>query len=140
MKYILMINNALAIEKMPERRKDWERKLVDDFIKAIHRKQYAFASEEEVIKWLELFAGLRIPDANDPENFIRLESDVYGERLIPIQAYGFAQGYINFKERLEPLEQGKAMVLIPFADFYDIRQNSSRFKGCCIEIMKGENK
>lgn len=137
MRYIVQFNCAGTIAKMPKKRRDWERQLIDDFTRAIHRKQYLCESREDLIRRLEFIAGSggRGISWKDEENHVKLDSTAYDERVLPVQMYGIAQGYVNFEKILEPLDHGKVSIFIKFRDFYDIRQRCL-FDGCYVEVIR----
>ena len=137
MNYIVRFNCAEAISKMPRKRRDWERQLVDDFLQAIHGIQYECGTREELIRRLGFIAGRGGHGIqwDDEKNHVKLDSPAYGERLVPAKLYGFAQGYVNFNHMVELLERGKTTVFVRFNDFYDIRQRP-RFNGCYLEVIR----
>jgi hypothetical protein len=136
MKYIVRFNTAGAIAKMPARRRDWESQLVDDFIRAVNGKQFVCANREKLIERLDFISGSSSSIESPEENYLHFESDRYGKQIVPMRMYGFAQGYVCIERVLAPLDHGKVLALIPFGNFYDIRQHGSRrFKGCYVEII-----
>ena len=145
-KYVVMFNVAHAVSKMPKKRRNWEMQLVDDFLKAIKGKQYECDGAEALMERLHFIAGRTTPAGYDvPENSVTIGANRdYGERIIPVKMYGFAQGYVDFKKTLAPImvdektmfETGRIMVTIPFERFYDLRQNRKPFKGCYVTVVR----
>jgi len=148
-KFIIMFNNAGAINKMPKTRRNWENQLLDDFLKAIHRMQYECDSKDALLERLRFIAGKNAPLKfyADPENFVTVgEGRDYGERKMSVSMYGFAQGHLNLNSVLAPIlplgdlvdtgEIRRATVIIPFKSFYDGRQNTKQLSGCYVEVHR----
>jgi len=136
MKYSVVFNCAGAIAKMPAKRRNWERQLIDDFTRAIHGKRYLCENRDELMCRLKFIAGRGEHGLSerDEDNRVTVANEAYGERDVPVQMYGFAQGYVDFEELLKLLDCGASFVFIRFNDFYDLRQRSY-FGGCYIEII-----
>jgi len=134
-KFIVLFNTAAA--KTKATRRGWERQLIDDFIRAVHRKQYECDSYEVLIARLKLIDGSELMPEG-PENFIEVEKKQYGKQRLPIKMYGIAQGYIPFDKVLKPLvERTESSVFIPFRNFYDMRQiRNGLFKRCFVEVHR----
>ena len=136
MKYIVMFNCARAIEKMPKKNFNRERQLLCDFIRAIHGKQYFCENHEELMSRLEFIAGRG--DQNiawyGKGNYVYLNSDTYGERVLPAAMYGQVQRCIDFENRLKHMDYDRAAIFIKFTDFYDAQQRRL-FDGCYVEII-----
>jgi hypothetical protein len=135
MEYIVQFNTANAIAKMPKKRRNWERQLIDNFIRTINGKRYACGDYDALRERLEFIAGHSSPPEMlaDPENFVAALDSEGQKKTMPVMMYGIAQGYINIEKALEPLK-GRALVIIPFSSFYDMRQ-ADLFKGCYIEVL-----
>jgi len=135
--FVVFFNTAAA--KTKTRRRDWERQLMDDFVRAIHRRQYECGSLEELANRFGFIAHaphdsseyLRM--TQDDANYVTLDSERYGTHKLPIAMYGIPQGYVSFSKILDSLRKRPTYIL-PFDAFYDIRQRND-FKGCYVEII-----
>ena len=142
-KYIVRFNTAKA--KTSTRRRDWERQIVDDFIRAINGRQYECDGYPALMDRLRFIAGRASKISADvAENHVWVNNKKYGgAKLIPVRAYGFAQGYVDLNGRMAALlvaelsEGETAATNIPLTHFYDIRQRGSKvFKGCYVEVIR----
>lgn len=148
-KYVVGFNTSGAISKMPKTRRDWERQLVDDFLKAVNGKTYECENEESLMERLRFIAGRGVEQKfrDAPENFVVIGKDRdYGEREIPAAMYGWAQGYVDLEGALAPImllgdmvdnaEIEKASARIAFKRFYDSRQYTKQYEGCFVEVRR----
>ena len=74
---------------------------------------------------------------DEKKNYIKLWDNMCEfERRMPVQMYGFAQGYFNQDKKIEELRKN-GVVRIYFKEYYDIRQSYYKaVDGCFIEITK----
>lgn len=57
--YKVIFNTAAAAIK--NSRRDWERQLIDDFIRAVHRKEFDCNDDEALANRLGFIAGIPAP-------------------------------------------------------------------------------
>lgn len=132
--YKIVFNNAAAIKKMPKRRNHWQNQLRDDFIRAIHRKDYDCADSTELQERFDFISGHRLLSKVTEKDVVRLVSPRYGERIEPAKMWGIPQGHVFFPKLFDKLEQD-GYCCIPFRSFYGTRQKTP-FSGCYVEFYK----
>lgn len=131
--------------------KNWEPGTMNDFMRAINGWSIREGNLRELswrISYLANWAPYKASGDNYPtykawlekhderKNYIKFwDSMCEFERRLPVQVYGFAQGYFSIDKKIEELKKN-GVVRIYFKEFYDIRQYNKNMNGCFIEITK----
>ena len=128
LKYIIKFNTENFESK---NRTSWEKQLYNDFVVKLNGKEFVCHSKEEAIKRLEFIAGRK--NSFPKEDPITLKNKKYGEKSMPLQMPGVAQGYVDLEASLKKAEENW-VYRIPFNNFYDLRQKAF-FENCFVEII-----